>query len=179
MNVEQTSILLKGLISTIDTTKPMLAIELYYAKKNIIWQDTEYGNWVGYCNVEIPLSQTTIYKYLKTGELITKYEYSLDAIGEMVKAIGWARTQLGLTKIDSHMPVDVFITMFKDVNLNQRVTYDTSTDSHLTQFSFELPEHAASILTGELMARGMRDSNGYRTNASEAMRLLIKDLMGK
>lgn len=175
MNLCDTTKYLKISLGNVDSAKPELAKVLWNTKHNFCWKETKYGTWRKFCNLEVALSQTTIYKYLKTAELINKFNYSYLFVFHIVSSIGWARFQLGITKIESYLPVDKFIQKFKHLNLNEKVVFEES-DSELIPFSFSLPAHSAELLTNELVVRGMRINKHNRTNASAAMIKLLRDI---
>ena len=172
--IKRTKVIRQHLIQ-IENHKFDLAFMLYDTKLTTNWRSTQYGSWINYCNQEIPLAQSTIYKYLNTAKLAKEFNYCHSEVGTIVHAIGWARFQLGLTKLTRRILPKTFIKRFNDLNLNERVTYSES-DSDLVNFSFQLPEDVATSLTGMLLARGMRINNKSRVNASHAMCKLVDEM---
>ena len=95
----------------------------------------------------------------------------------IVDTIGWERLRLGLAKTTPEEPVNVimFIKKFKDLNLNERITYGED-ESDFVNFSFSLPPKIADEFTTALLSHGMRMTNKSRTNMSSAMTKIIKEL---
>jgi len=178
MNLETKINNIKNYLLNIGKSKIKLAIGILILKRSEYWRSTRYGSWRKFCDEHIALSQSSIYRYIKTAELAEDNKFTSTNLWEVVQAIGWSKVQLGLTKIgkDELITTEEFIKRYKDINLNERVTY--SEDNHsLIGFTFNLPEATASILTKELLVRGMRITNNSRSNMSAAMVTLVKDLM--
>ena len=175
MNVSTSTVRVKEYLNSVDMSKPLLAFELHALKTNVYWKGTEYESWRGYCNVEVALSQASIYQYVRTAQLSIKYNYSLDDLLIITRSIGWSRLQLGLTKLDEVISVPAFILRFKELNLNERIVFEKDS-STLVSFSFSLPKAYGELLTQELVARGMRVDKSNRINASAAMIKLVQDV---
>lgn len=176
MDVQTAKRQIDRLMERIDLTKPRLAHFLLETKNGIYWRETEYLTWSGFCEKNVALSTSSIYKYLKTAELMNHYNYSMIECLDIIEDIGWARFQLGLTKLEKRISVKKFIKRFHDANLNERIVYQEH-DTELVEFSFQIPDQYAQLLTNELIVRGMRVQNHNRTNASAAMVQLIKDVL--
>ncbi len=171
---------LSSINESLDTTgksKVDLALMLLDTKAAVNWKDTKYGTWKEFCNAEIALSQASIYVYLRTAKAALDNNFYKPDMKHVVASIGWQRFRIGLTKIDKSEPVNViaFIKKFKDLNLNERVTYGDSEDD-LVNFTFSLPQSVADDFTNELLAKGMRITNKSRTGMSSAMTKIINDL---
>lgn len=177
MNLKERLNSINKSLGTVGENKVDLAVMLLETKSSEYWPDTEYKNWKGFCSKEIALSHSSIYVYLNTAKLAQNNNFRITDMKYIVAAIGWERFRIGLAKLTESEPVNVvmFIKKFKNLNLNERVTYEEN-DSKLVNFSFSIPQEAADDLTAELLARGMRMTNKSRTNASAAMVKLIKDL---
>lgn len=178
MNLTERTKNITTYLSSIDGCKVTLANELLATKISVTWRSTIYDTWKNYCDECVSLSQSSIYVYLKTAELAYSNAFTDVDMKIIVAAIGWERFKIGLTKIakDETVNRNVFIERYKDINLNERVTYKGS-DSELESFSFRLPQDAADTLTNALLARGMRLTNSSRSNLSSAMVKLIADLV--
>jgi hypothetical protein len=163
MNLVTARTELRTCFNRTDSSKVHLAVN---------WKKTPYKNWSNFCKAKVPLSESAIYGYLKTAELIIKYHYFINDCVLISKEIGWCRFQAGLTKITTHISPYEFISTFKDIDLNERVKFESET-SDLVKFSFSIPKEHAEILTAELIANGMRETNRSRTNSSAAMVKII------
>ena len=175
MSVENHITRISSYLGTIDLGKPRLAQSLLRAKTEINWKETEYGSWRGFCNVKVKMSYSSIYRYVRIAELAEKLGYTLNDMFNIVMVIGWSRFYIGLVRCQDFLYIDQFVARYKDINLNERVTYETK-ETDLVTFSFALPANAAARLTDELIIRGMRVSKQNRTNASAAMEQLMKDV---
>jgi hypothetical protein len=165
-------------IKNSDQSKPELALELWNTRNNHKWKNSQYGSWRSYCDYNVAMSSTAIYQYLYTAKLIKKFTYSLSEVNTIVAAIGWSRFQLGISKITVYLTVEEFVLAYKNINLNQRVTFEKD-KSELVSFTFSMSKNDADILTDELIVRGMRLHKQNRINASAAMIKLIKEISEK
>jgi hypothetical protein len=155
-----------------DTCKLLLATAIYDCSVLVNWKNTPYKSYADFCKKEVSLSQASIYRYLKTAKLMVKYHYSLKQLRAIVEDIGWCRLQIGLSTIKKRITHLSFVARFKDINLNARVKFEDD-PSDLVKFSFSIPKDHAEILTAELVANGMRETNKSRTNSSAAMVKII------
>lgn len=178
MNLPESTKKIAKYLKSSDKSKPNLALELWETKNSHRWKNTRYGSWRNYCDNNVALSQASIYKYMYTGKMINRFGYELSTINKIVTAIGWARFQLGITKINVHLTAEKFIFSFKDLNLNERVEFEKD-QSDLVNFTFSVPKADADILTDELVVRGMRIHKHNRINISAAMIKLIREISEK
>lgn len=157
--------------------KVQLALDLLYAKNSTDWKLSSYGSWRAFCAREVALSQASIYVYLNTARLAEDKKLSKTVMVNIVKLIGWDRFRIGLSKLDSDEKVvfSEFVERFKDLNLNQRVTYNED-QKDTVRFTFDLPKKVADSLTEELLLKGMRITNKSRSNMSSAMAKIVEDI---
>jgi hypothetical protein len=155
-----------------DTCKLLLAVAIYDCSVLVDWKNTQYKSYADFCKKEVSLSQASIYRYLKTAKLLSKYDYTVNQARYIVNGIGWCRLQIGLTKITERLDVFSFCNKFRDIDLNARVKFEDD-PSELVKFSFSLPKEHAELLTAELISKGMRETNKSRTNSSAAMIKII------
>lgn len=165
-------------LDTVSNSKVKLAFELLDTKRDTFWKDTKYKTWNRFCAEEVALAQSTVYVYLNAANLAEKNSFPKEVASLVVNTIGWERFRIGLTKIgdDEIITPAEFIKRYVKLNLNERVTYEEP-DTDLVNFTFNIPDAAASILEGALLSRGMRVTNKSRTNVSSAMSKLIDDLI--
>tara|TARA_R110000744_G_scaffold170264_2_gene288403 strand:- start:8645 stop:9184 length:540 start_codon:yes stop_codon:yes gene_type:complete len=178
MNLSERLNKINNSLGTVGEGKVDLATMLLETKVSEHWPSTTYKSWKNFCSTEVALSHSAIYVYLNTAQLAKDNNFRITDMKYIVQAIGWSRLRIGLSKLVKSEPVNVitFIKMFKDLNLNQRVTYEDS-DSSLVNFTFSIPQKYADTLTNELLVRGMRMTNKSRSNMSSAMVKLVKELL--
>jgi hypothetical protein len=178
MNLPTRIALLRTKLSNVDNNKVALAAELYSARRDVYWKDTSYGSFKAFCVAEVALSQASVFVYLNVFRLSEANKFTAAQMSRIVDTIGWGRFRAGLTKIDSSEIITVaeFLGRYKNVNLNERVSYEKD-ESDLVDFPIRIPKTAAVILTNALVARGMRITNKTRANMSSAMVKVIRDLI--
>ena len=180
MNLKQRLVNINKTLGTVSENKVDLAVILLETKASEYWKDTSYGGWQAFCSAEVALSYASVFVYVKTAELAKANKFRLADMKHIVAAIGWSRFRVGMTKIDPSQPVNVvkFIKLFKNLNLNERVTYGKNEEEKkMVDFKFSIPQATADLLTRELVIRGMRITNKSRTNASSAMTRLVNELV--
>lgn len=162
----------------ISKNKVGLAFELLKTKRSESWASTSWMSWKGFCSTNVALSMASVYVYTKTAEMVESNKFTETQANHIVQTIGWERFRLGLTKIgdDEIISGATFIGRYKNLNLNERITYDDSKDSGLVNFSFNLPADVADLLNAELVTYGMRTTNRSRSNMSAAMIKLVKEI---
>jgi hypothetical protein len=177
MNVQTRIENIKSSLENISNNKVFLAFELLATKRETNWKETQYVRWSTFCDMEVALSQASVYVYLKTAQLAENNKFGRKTSSHIVNTIGWDRFRIGLTKIDQAELITAaqFIERYKNLNLNERVTYEKDEGS-LVNFNFNIPADVADMLTNELVARGMRITNKSRSNSSAALVKLIKEL---
>lgn len=166
-------------LGTVGENKVDLSTMLLETRASECWAETSYGSWKAFCSKEVALSYSAVYVYLRTAKLARDNNFRITDMKYIVDSIGWERFRIGLSKLDPSDQVNVitFIKKFKDLNLNERVTYGADEEEKkMVTFSFHIPQSVAETLTDELVIRGMRITNKSRTNASAAMVKLVKDL---
>lgn len=178
MNLTEKLDMIKEYLRTISNDKVALAITLLNTKRTTNWKETPYLSFREFADKHIALSQASIYVYLKTAQLAEQNDFTNADSVNIVNAIGWERFKVGLTKIPDNekLTVEQFIERYKNVNLNERVTYGKD-ETDLVDFKFLLPKNTAEILTNALLVRGMRITNKKRDNLSAAMAKLVNDLI--
>lgn len=161
-------------LNTVGEGKVDLAIMLYEIKASEYWPETKYGSWKNFCNTEVALSQSAILVYLKTVKLAKNNNFRITDMKHITNVIGWERLRIGLSKTVQSEPVNVvmFIKKYKNLNLNERVTYAKG-EGDLVNFSFNVPESTAVVFNAILTTHGMRTTNKTRSEMSTAMIKLV------
>ena len=178
MNLEERILLINERLSNVDNSRVTLAMELFNARRDVYWKDTKYKFFKTFCTEEVALSHSKVFVYLNVVKLSIANKFNVSDMSRIVDTIGWSRFRIGLSEIgaDEIITVAQFLTRYKNLNLNSRVTYESG-ERKLVDFQFCLPKESAEILTNELIIRGMRVTNKSRINISSAMVKLVKELL--
>ncbi len=174
MKLPERITLIKDYLATVSNSKASLAFQLLHTKRSEKWSSTTWLSWKNFCNMNVALSTSAVYAYVKTAELAERNKFTEVGSIYIVDTIGWERFRLGLSKIDvaETITVATFIERYKNLNLNERITHEEG-ESELVNFSFNVPAETADILNGLLTTHGMRTTNKSRSEMSSAMIKLV------
>lgn len=156
------------------------AVEIHKARYIIDWADTHYGAWTVMAEKELPISRSTLNRYIAVISVVRFKGYSDTECKQIIKAIGWSKFTIGmmdLSKKGPKMGVAAFIKRYSQLISGQSIGRKTPKFAgEDVAWSYSLPADISAKIEGYLTTYGMTYTNaGHRRGVRDAMIKLIEN----
>jgi hypothetical protein len=163
-------------VGNLNVDKFAVAQDLHWAHEVITWSMTKYKSWSGFCEQEVKMGISSIYRYTTVVSLCKKFGYTNAECHRMILSLGWTRFANCLLLLKKKMAVKSFITKFKDYSTIYGATCTPSNDFGTDRaYAFSLPHELADKLDGYLTHYGMSTAaKNKRRGVRDAFIKLVK-----
>jgi hypothetical protein len=154
-----------------------LAKKLYQVKRMYVWKHTSYGSWTNFCEKEVDLSPSYIWRLITSAGYVEKYSYTEEECTEILNAMSYPSFEFGLSSIKRRISIKSFIKIYRGQYANKGHAA-ASRDPNFVFYRFALPLELSKTFEAVLKNYGLVVlETGHRNHLQSSIQKFLENVL--